>query len=123
MSILLLHLSILPVVLLLLFVYFQDKYEKEPFGLLLLAFFGGMIAIPTDLLLVSIVNAIHYSNSVFYSAFIEAGFCEELCKFAILFLFFWWNKNFNEHMDGPLSLEAMANFNSSAVMYWLSLRR
>ena len=100
MSILLLHLSILPVVLLLLFVYFQDKYEKEPFGLLLLAFFGGMIAIPTDLLLVSIVNAIHYSNSVFYSAFIEAGFCEELCKFAILFLFFWWNKNFNEHMDG-----------------------
>ncbi len=28
---------------------------------------------------------------------------------------------FNEHMDGPLSLEAMANFNSSAVVYWLFL--
>lgn len=100
MSILLLHLSILPVVLLLLYIYFQDKYEKEPFGLLLLAFFGGMIAIPMDLLLVSFFNALLHADSIFFSAFFEAGFCEELCKFIILFLFFWWSKNFNEHMDG-----------------------
>ena len=100
MSILLLHLAILPVVLLLVYIYLQDKYVKEPFGLLMLAFFGGMVAIPMDLGLVSLINTIHYSSSLFYSAFIEAGFCEELCKFIILFLFFWWNKNFNEHMDG-----------------------
>lgn len=100
MSILLLHLSVLPVVLLLIYIYLQDKYEKEPLGLLLLAFFGGMIAIPMDLGLVSIINHVCYSDSVFYSAFIEAGGCEELCKFIILFLFFWWSKNFNEHMDG-----------------------
>lgn len=100
MSILLLHLSILPVVLLLLYIYFQDKYEKEPFWLLLLAFFGGMIAIPMDLFLVALVDGIHYSESVFHSAFIDAGFCEELCKFVVLFLIIWWNKNFNEHMDG-----------------------
>lgn len=100
MSLLLLALSIAPVIFLLVFIYRQDKYEKEPLGLLLLAFFGGMIAIPIDLTLVSLVNVVFYSETVFYSAFIEAGFCEELCKFCILFLLIWWNKNFNEHMDG-----------------------
>ena len=100
MSILLLALSVLPVILLLVFIYRQDKYEKEPLGLLIRAFIGGMIAIPLDLFLVSMVNGIFYSESEFYSAFIEAGFCEELCKFVILFLTIWWNKNFNEYMDG-----------------------
>ena len=100
MSIILLALSVLPVILLLIYIYRQDKYEKEPVGLLLLSFFIGMIAIPMDLILVSVVNGIHYSDSVFHAAFIEAGFCEELCKFAVLFLIIWWNKNFNEYMDG-----------------------
>lgn len=100
MSILLLALSILPVVLLLVFIYQQDKYEKEPLGLLIRAFIGGMIAIPLDLMIVQFINGVFYSETVFYSAFIEAGFCEELCKFSILFLTIWWNKNFNEYMDG-----------------------
>lgn len=96
----LLGISILPVILLLLYIYRQDKYEKEPLRLLILAFFGGIISIFLDLVLVSIINAVWYSDTVFYSAFMEAGFPEELCKFSILFLFFWWNKNFNEYMDG-----------------------
>lgn len=100
MSLLLIALSLLPVVLLLVFVYHQDKYEKEPLGLLILAFIGGMLVIPIDLALVSFINVFYYSESTFYSAFVEAGFCEELCKFVMLFLLIWWNKNFNEHMDG-----------------------
>lgn len=100
MSLMLLALSVLPVVLLLVFIYRQDKYEKEPLGLLIRAFIGGMIAIPLDLWIVSLINSVFYSETVFYSAFIEAGFCEELCKFVILFLTIWWNKNFNEYMDG-----------------------
>ena len=100
MSIILLTLSILPVVILMIYIYRQDKYEKEPLGLLIRAFIGGMVAIPLDLALVSLINSIVYSDTVFYSAFIEAGFCEELCKFTILFLTIWWNKNFNEYLDG-----------------------
>ena len=99
-ALLLLGISVLPVILLLLYIYKQDKYEKEPLGMLILAFAGGVFSILLDLLLVSIINSIWYSDTVFYSAFIEAGFPEELCKFLILFLFFWWNKNFNEYMDG-----------------------
>lgn len=100
MGILLLALSVLPVVVLMVFIYRQDKYEKEPLGLLIRAFIGGMIAIPLDLALVSFINSVYYSESVFYSAFLEAGFPEELCKFTMLFLTIWWNKNFNEYMDG-----------------------
>ena len=100
MGIVLLALSVLPVVLLMIYIYRQDKYEKEPIGLLIRAFVGGMVAIPLDLALVSLINGIYYSETVFYSAFIEAGFCEELCKFVILFLTIWWNRNFNEYMDG-----------------------
>ena len=73
MSLLLLALSIAPVIFLLVFIYRQDKYEKEPLGLLLLAFLGGMVAIPVDLILVTIIDTVFYSETVFYSAFIEAG--------------------------------------------------
>lgn len=100
MLILLLLLAILPVVFLLIYIYRQDKYEKEPTGALIKAFVGGMLCVPLDFVLVPLIQGIFYSESVFYSAFIEAGFCEELCKFIILFLAFWWSKNFNEHMDG-----------------------
>ena len=99
-SLILLAISILPVIVLMIYIYRQDKYEKEPLGLLALTFFGGMIAIPMTLIMVGITNAVYYSDSVFHSAFIEAGFPEELSKFVILFLIIWWNKNFNEHMDG-----------------------
>lgn len=99
-AILLLAISILPVILLMIFINRQDKYEKEPPGMLILAFFAGMLSIPLTLLLVGVTNMVFYSDSVFYSAFIEAGFPEELSKFIILFLIIWWNKNFNEHMDG-----------------------
>lgn len=100
MAILLLALSVLPVILLLIYIYRKDKYEKEPIGLLILSFLGGMIAIPLDLALVTLIESMIYSSSTFFSAFFEAGLCEELCKFVILFLIIWWNKNFNEYMDG-----------------------
>ena len=101
MALLLIGLSILPVIILLITIYRQDKYEKEPFWLLMLAFIGGIVSIFLDLLLIQgVINPIWYSDSVFYSAFWEAGFPEELCKFIVLFLLIWWNKNFNEHMDG-----------------------
>lgn len=101
MALLLIGLSILPVIILLITIYRQDKYEKEPLGLLILAFIAGIVSIFLDLLLIGgVINQIWYSDSVFYSAFWEAGFPEELCKFIVLFLLIWWNKNFNEHMDG-----------------------
>lgn len=92
--------AVLPVILLMIFIYRQDKYQKEPVKVLAKAFLGGILAIPLDLMLVWVINMTYYSDTVFYSAFIEAGLCEELCKFAFLFLFIWRNKAFDEYMDG-----------------------
>ena len=100
MNTLLLCLSILPVILLMVFIYRQDKYQKEPVKSLAKAFIGGMLAIPLDLLIVSIINRFWYSNTVFYTAFFEAGFAEEFAKFLIFMIFIWRDKNFDEYMDG-----------------------
>lgn len=101
MALLLIAISILPVVLLMIYIYKQDKYEKEPVKLLALTFLGGCFGvIILDLILVYLINAIWESETVFYSAFMEAGFPEELSKLTILYLIIWKNKNFNELMDG-----------------------
>ena len=97
---LLLALSILPVVLLMIFIYRQDKYQKEPIKSLAKAFLGGMLAIPLDLLLVGLINQIWVSDTVFYNAFWEAGIPEEFSKFLIFMALIWWDKNFDEYMDG-----------------------
>mgnify|MGYP004442971931 len=100
MSYTLLAAAILPVIILMIFIYCKDKYQKEPIKLLALAFFGGILAIPLDLLIVEAVNMVYYSETVFYTAFIEAGLCEEFSKFVFLFLFIWRKKDFDEYMDG-----------------------
>ena len=100
MNIIILALAILPVVILAWYIYKKDKYEKEPFLMLMLAFFLGMIAIPLDVLVVEIINTIWLGSTVFYSAVLEAGIPEELCKWALFMLVIWRNKNFNEFFDG-----------------------
>ena len=100
MNTIILILAILPVIVLSAYIYHKDKYEKEPFSMLLLAFFLGILAIPMDLIIVGIVNLMWQSNTVFYSAFCEAGIPEEFCKWALFMLVIWRNRNFNEFFDG-----------------------
>ena len=101
---LLLGIAVLPVVLLMVFIYRQDKYQKEPVKSLAKAFIGGMLAIPLDILIVTGVDAIlegtAIANTVFFSAFMEAGIPEELSKFLIFMVFIWRDKNFDEYFDG-----------------------
>ena len=93
-------LAILPVIVLASYIYKKDKYEKEPLSMLILAFFLGMLAIPMDLVVVGIINAIIPGGTVFYQAFFEAGIPEEFCKWALFMLVIWRNKNFDEFFDG-----------------------
>lgn len=97
---LLLGLSILPVILLMIFIYRADKYEKEPIKSLSKAFIGGMLAIPLDILLVQLINSFVYSDTIFHSAFLNAGLTEELSKFLVFMVFIWHDRNFDEYMDG-----------------------
>jgi len=99
--------SLLPVVGILAFIYTKDKYEQEPIWLLLTAF--GLGAATTGVLLfgyhvlelldwyVIIENRV---LSAFYTAFVQAAIPEEICKFVVLYLLIWNNKEFNERFDG-----------------------
>lgn len=100
LCVLLFALAVLPVAVLMVYINRQDKFEKEPVKSLILAFVGGILAIPLDFLLIAIINSIWTSNTIFYSAFWEAGFPEELAKLLIFMIFIWRNKNFNEYFDG-----------------------
>ena len=84
---LLFAIAILPVVVLMVFIYRQDKYQKEPVKSLVKAFIGGMIAIPLDIMIVTgldlALGETALSQTVFFAAFMEAGIPEELCKFII----------------------------------------
>ena len=97
---LLFGIAVLPVVLLMIFIYRQDKYQKEPVKSLAKAFIGGMIAIPLDILIVTGIDSVlagtAITNTVFFSAFLEAGIPEELSKFLIFMIFIWNDKNFDE---------------------------
>ncbi len=96
-------LSLAPVFIIAFYVYYRDKYEKEPVDLLIRALLAGiLICIPVvfiERLLSAFTQLFGYYKSA-YSAFVVASFTEELFKFAALYLLFWKNKNFNEKFDG-----------------------
>ena len=99
-------LALIPVVGLLIFIYFNDKKEKEPFGLLVGLFFAGMGTIVTAIIaeLVGglILGAVFPANTVIggvLDAMLIVAPAEELGKFLVLRLITWKSKNFNYNYD------------------------
>lgn len=106
MNLILIGIAILPVVILLVFIYRKDKYDREPFGLVMKALFAGAIsAIPASLL-ESMMSWIYMPNPSaviaygIYNGFAVAGCCEEACKLALLALVIWKRPEFDEYFDG-----------------------
>ncbi len=97
--------SILPVVVLLVIIYYQDRFEKEPISMLIKAFLGGVaVVIPLSILslLLSFVK-INIANPILNNAFFSfvlSAIPEEVFKFLFLYWIVWKNKNFNEYFDG-----------------------
>jgi protease PrsW len=100
----LLFISIAPVVIVALFVYMRDKYEKEPLVSLLKALFTGiLIVIPVvyvEKILSSFSDGMSGLTSAGYNAFLVASLTEEGFKYLAFILLFWRHKNFNEKFDG-----------------------
>ena len=99
-------LAIIPVIGLLCFIYFNDKKEKEPFGLLIALFFAGMATVLTAIAGETagefILNAVLPENSAFkqvMSALLIVGPAEEIGKFFVLWIITWKNKHFNYSYD------------------------
>lgn len=99
-------LALIPVAGLLVFIYFNDKKEKEPFGLLVALFFAGMGTIITaiigELIGGVVLNLFFPSNTVLggiFDAMLIVAPAEEMGKFLVLRLITWKNKNFNYSYD------------------------
>lgn len=96
-------LALLPVLVLAVFVYVMDRYEKEPLRMLLKAFFCGVFAVVVVIPLEYFFSAFAPSGAVLhgiYEGFVVAGFSEELCKLLVFMLFIWRSRHFNEYFDG-----------------------
>jgi protease PrsW len=100
----LIFISLAPILIIALYVYNRDKYEKEPLSSLLKALLAGvLIVLPVVLIekLLSIpAEGMEGFSNVAYTAFIVASLTEEGMKFAAFYFFFLKNKNFNERFDG-----------------------
>ena len=99
-------LALIPVIGLLIFIYFNDRKEKEPFKLLIGLFFAGtgtvVTAIVAELIGELILNAIFPYESVFKAillAMLVVGPAEEAGKYMVLKLITWKNKNFDYSYD------------------------
>lgn len=98
-------LAVAPGIAIIFFIFFRDKYEKEPFRLLWISFLlGALCMIPAFLyeLLFDYLGFADYQSllkTLFY-AFFVVGLIEELSKFFALRLFIYPKPAFNEPFDG-----------------------
>lgn len=95
--------AILPVLVLLWFVYRKDRISHEPFGKLLLTFFVGCLSVVpaaiTEMFLSAWAPQTPVLNGL-YTGYAVAGFSEELWKLLLLMLVIWRSRHFDEYYDG-----------------------
>lgn len=99
--------ALLPIAILVYYVYHKDKKSPEPTGQLAKAFLWGILSVPLSLCIsiplgligVYSVEATSILGSV-STAFFGAAIPEEMAKFIILWLLLRKNPNFDEKMDG-----------------------
>jgi RsiW-degrading membrane proteinase PrsW (M82 family) len=98
--------AIAPVAIILVYIYFRDKYEKEPIKQLIKALVAGMIIVIPILFTESIIGDFGQSLNLstrgyaFFNAFGVAAFSEESFKFLAFLLIIWRSKDYNERFDG-----------------------
>ena len=101
-----LQIAILPVFLLLAYIYNCDKYEKEPASMLIKAFLCGFFGVSFFAVLGEVIGSavmlplLGEANDEAFSTVCLAPLCEEGSKFLFLYYLIWNNKEFNEHFDG-----------------------
>ena len=99
--------AILPVAVLLYYIYKKDKYTPEPISELVKAFFYGICSVFCSLIMSSILGALGLFPSevttiwgAISTSFFGAAIPEELAKFIMLWLVLRNNKYFDERVDG-----------------------
>jgi len=95
--------AVLPVFAILVFYYMLDKFEPEPFKLLMRIFlFGCLTVAPILIVETYLMNIAPYTGEALnlYHAFVVAGFTEEVFKWSVVYFVAFRNKEFNQKLDG-----------------------
>jgi RsiW-degrading membrane proteinase PrsW (M82 family) len=105
MNFLLILLAIVPGILIAVYIYYLDKYEKEPGWPLLICFALGMLITLPALKIEEWAehHGFDYSGNMFLTlvfAFVAVALTEEVLKFIVLIAFPFRQSYFNEPMDG-----------------------
>ena len=99
-------LTLAPSIAICIFIYWQDKFEKEPRRLLLTSFLLGMLSVIPTLLLSAVGQSLGFepfSNDIVWSlisCIIGIGLVEEYCKFFFVRFHAYQKPAFNEPFDG-----------------------
>jgi len=103
----LLLLAIAPVTIIIVYIYFKDKFEKEPIGFLFKNFIlGATVSILITTVVGGIISRIIPLTDVtnisqqFLKAFVVVALVEEFSKYTIVRFVAQRNKEFNEPFDG-----------------------
>lgn len=100
----LLLLALAPVVIIMMYVYFRDRYEKEPIKLILKGMLlGAIIIFPVGVIenyTIAFGKDFQALPKAAWTGFIVAGATEEVFKYLMVFILIWRNPNFNEKFDG-----------------------
>ena len=99
--------AILPAFLLIIYIWWKDKYQREPFGQMTKGFFFGVLSAGIALVLEITLQAISLVPDdpanflqAAWKAFLGAAIPEELAKLLMLWLLLRKNKYFDERFDG-----------------------
>ena len=102
----LLFLALIPGIIIIIFIFRKDKVEHEPWGLIFkLLLFGAISCVPAMFLELGIsAYGPHFAAGTIqyavFEAFCIAALCEEVCKFVLLKLGSWRNRDFDYRFDG-----------------------
>jgi len=92
-----------PVGVLLYYFWVRDRWEREPWSVIMILFGAGCLSVLPAAVIEFAIQAeetISSIGSAFYTAFIVAGTVEELVKFAFIYLLTFRSKYFREEYDG-----------------------
>ena len=99
--------ALLPVVLILRYVYLLDKNEREPLGFVLkIVLLGAVFSIPcaaVERFMMSLIASVYDPASIDYAWMentVGVALVEEFSKWLVLMLFVWKNKKFDYRYDG-----------------------
>lgn len=98
--------SIAPVLAICIFIYWKDKFDKEPKKLLIISFFLGTLATITTLIISYLLYFIEFNeinkNQLWslISCILGIGLVEEFSKFIFVRFYAFNKKEFNEPFDG-----------------------